>query len=274
MALNLQEPLRNSAFILGETMRSLMQNSRYALRQLGKNPGFAGIALAPLALCIGANLTIFAVVDSILLRPLPFPEPDRLVLLYNSYPSGGQLRDQASLTNYYERRGKIAAFSQLASLNQTRGVVGDPGSSERVEIGRVSTEFFSTLGVPLAMGRAFEESEMTYNTDQEAILTDRYWRERLNSDPNVLGRVIHTDGLERKVVGVLPPSFRFLSSKAEIYLPLSSEEKERNLDARHYNNNIEITRLAPGATLAQAQSQVDALNAAQAPEFPFAKEVA
>src|ERR1700722_3738447 len=254
-------------------MQSLMQNCRYALRQLGNNPGFAAVALITLALCIGANLAIFAVVDSILLRPLPFPESNRLVLLYNSYPLMGSPRGDASLTNYYERRGKIAAFSQLASLNETKAVVGEPGSSDRLDIGRVSKEFFSTLGVPLARGREFTESEMTYNTDHEVILTDTYWRERLDSDPNILGRTMLTDGTERKVVGVLPPSFRFLSSKAQIYLPLSSEESERNVAARHSGGNIEIARLAPGATLAQAQAQVDALNAAQAPEFPFAKEV-
>ena len=254
-------------------MQALLQNLRYAIRQLGKNPGFTAVALITLALCIGANLAIFAVVDSILLRPLPFPEPDRLVLIYNSYPLMGEPRGSASLTNYYERRGKIAAFSQLASLNDAKAVVGEPGSSERIDIGRVSKEFFSTLGVPLAKGREFSESEMTYQTDQEVILTDSYWRDRLNADPNVLGRIIHTDGIERRVVGVLPPSYRFLSSKARIYLPLSSEESERNVSARHTGNNLEIARLAPGATLAQAQAQVDALNAAQAPSFPFAKEL-
>jgi len=255
-------------------MQLLYNNLRYALRQMARNLSFTAVALITLALCIGANLAIFAVVDAILLRPLPFPEPDRLVLLYNSYPLAGQPRDLASLTNYFERRGKIAAFSQLASLNEAKAVLGEPGSAERADIGRVSKEFFSTLGVPLAIGRAFTDAEMTYQSDQEAILTDTYWREHFNADPNVLGRSIRTDGLQRKIVGVLPKGFRFLSSKAQIFLPLSSEDSERNLSARHSNTNTEIARLAPGATLAQAQAQIDALNAAQAPEFPLAKEVA
>jgi predicted permease len=255
-------------------MENLFQNLRYAFRQLRKSPGFTAVALITLALCLGANFTIFAAVDSILLRPLPFPESNRLVILYNTYPKAGLNRDLASLTSYYERRGNIPAFSQLASLNYATVVVGESGSTEREDIGRVSPEFFATLGVPLAMGRAFNESEMTYQTDHEAILTDTYWRQHFNADPNVLGKDIRSDGLARTIVGVLPPGFRFLSSRARFFLPLSSEEGERNLGARHSNNNVQIARLKPGATLAEAQAQIDAHNAAHAAEFPLAKEVA
>lgn len=256
-------------------MQTLVQDIRYALRQLHKNPGFTAVALITLALCIGANLAIFAVVDCVLLRPLPFPQPDRLVLLYNSYPKMGVSRSPASLTSYYERRGKIPAFSQLASINEASAVVGEPGASERVDVGRVSSEFFSTLGVPLAMGRAFNDLEMTYQTDHEVILTDSYWKRRLNADPHVLGRMVRTDGLTREIVGVLPPSYSFLSSKDQIYMPFSSEEGERNIKARHATvASLQIARLRPGATLAEAQAQVDANNDALAPQFPFAKEVA
>ena len=145
-------------------MQNLLKNLRYGLRQLGKNPGFTVVALITLALSLGANLTIFAVVDSILLRPLPFPEPDRLVLLYSTYPTAGKARDLASLRSYFERRGNIPAFSQLAALNAATAVVGEAGSTERMDIGRVTPEFFSTLGVPLAMGRSFTDAEMTYQT--------------------------------------------------------------------------------------------------------------
>src|SRR5205814_2419128 len=104
---------------------------------------------------------------------------------------------------------------------------------------------FGTLGVGPIMGRAFEESEMTYQTDHEAILTDEYWRQHFNSDPHVVGREIRSDGLPRKIVGVLPAGFRFLSSQARIFLPLSSEEGERNLSARHNGNTMHIARLKP-----------------------------
>jgi predicted permease len=255
-------------------MNSLFQDIRFALRQLRRSPGFTAVAVVTLALCIGSNLTIFAVVDSILLRPLPFPQSDRLVTLHNSFPNAGKDRDGASLTQYYERRGNISAFSQIASLNQTTSVIGEAGSTERIDVGRVSSEFFSTLGVEPRMGRAFTDAEMTYQTDHEVILTDEYWRQHFNADPNALGRDLRTDGLMRRVVGILPPQFRFLSSQARIFLPLSSEEGERNVGTRYNNNNFEIARLKSGATLAQAQAQIDAHNAAHAAEFPMAKEVA
>ena len=255
-------------------MRALLNDLRYGLRQLRKHPRFTAVALVTLALCLGANLTIFAVVDSILLRPLPFPQSDRLVLLYNSYPKAGKDRNKASVTSYYERRGNIPAFEKLAALDNQTSVIGETGSTEREDIGRVTPEFFAMLGVPMAMGRAFTESEMTYQTDHEVILTDSYWRAHFNADPNVLGRNIRSDGLTRKIVGVLPPSFRFLSSRAGIFLPLSTEEGERNLGARHNNNVMEIARLKPGVSVTEAQAQIDAHNNAHASEFPFAKEAA
>ncbi len=250
-----------------------VRNIRYALRQLRKSPGFTTIAVVTVALCIGANLTIFAAVDAILLRPLPFPHSDRLVILYNSYPKAGKPRDGASLTNYYERRGNIPAFSQVASMNYVSSVVGEIGSTEAVDIGRVTSEFFSTLGVAPLMGRAFTDSEMTYQSDNEAILTYEYWQRHFNGDPNILGKNVRCGEHPRKIVGVLPAGFRFLSNHAQIYMPLSSEENERNAGARHSNNNLEIARLKPGATLGEAQSQIDALNNAITPGAPYAKEV-
>ena len=255
-------------------MENAIQDLRYGLRLLRKNPGFTAVALITLALCLGSNLTIFAAIDSILIRPLPFPDSDRLVILYNTYPKAGLARDLASLNSYYERRGNIPAFSQIADLNYATAIVGEPGATEREDVARVTPEFFTTLGVPLALGRAFTDSEMTYQTDHEVILTDSYWRQHFNADPNVLGRDIRSDSFSRKIVGVLPPSFRFLSSDARIFLPLSSEDGERNLGARHSNTNLQIARLKPGATLAEAQAQIDAHNAAHAAEFPQAQAVA
>jgi len=255
-------------------MEALSHNVRYALRQWRRYPGFTSVALVTLALCLGATLTIFAVVDSILLRPLPFPEANRLVVLYNSYPKAGKDRDQASLTSYYERRGNIAAFESLAAINNVTTIVGETGATERENVGRVTPEFFATLGVPMAMGRAFNESEMTYQTDNEAILTDSYWRQHFNADPDVLGKNVRSDGIPRQIVGILPPDFRFLSSQAKIFLPLSSEEGERNLLARHNNYVVEIARLKPGVTVEEAQAQIDGHNNAHAAEFRFAKEAA
>src|SRR5205823_6981052 len=166
-----------------------MNNLRFGLRQLCKAPVFTVIAMATVAICLGANLAIFAVINSILLRPLPFPQSDRLVTIFNTYPKAGVENDGSSLTNYYERRGNIPAFSSLSIFRDSSEVVGESGSTQQEEIMRVSPDFFATLGVNLAMGRTFTEEEATIaKNNGVAIVTDAYWRQRLNSDPNVLGR--------------------------------------------------------------------------------------
>jgi hypothetical protein len=140
---------------------------------------------------------------------------------------------------------------------------------------RVSPEFFQTLGVAPVLGRAFTEEEMTYQTDGVAILTDSYWRHEFNGDPKILGRQIRVDGLQKTVVGVLPPGFRFLSSSARLYLPLSSDPGDRVVKQRHSNQDFEmIGRLTPGMTLAAAQAQIDDDNANHAAEYPDAKMIA
>src|SRR3977135_443966 len=118
-----------------------MNDLRYAFRQLRKSPAFAFTALATIAICLGANLAIFAVINSVLLRPLPFPQSDRLVAIYNTYPKAGVENDGSSITNYYERRGNIPAFSSLSIFRDGSEVVGETGAAEQIEIMRVSPDF-------------------------------------------------------------------------------------------------------------------------------------
>src|SRR5580704_4412925 len=175
----------------------LLRELTYAARLLRKTPGFTATALVTLAVCFGANLTIFAAIDSVLLRPLPFPEPSRLVTVFNTYPKAGVERDGSSLTNYYERRGHIPAFTSIAIYRYGTAIIGEPGSTEREQVMRVSPDFFSTLGLGPVMGRTFSEEETSYQTDNVAILSDTFWRQRYNADPNVIGRQIRVDGLPR-----------------------------------------------------------------------------
>ena len=230
---------------------------------LRKSPAFTVTALLTLAICLGANLTIFAVIDSILLRPLPFPHADQLVTAFNTYLKAGVDRDGSSLTNYYERRGRIPAFASIALYRPGTAIVGETGATVREQITRVTPDFFTTLGIGPVIGRVFAEEETTYQTDDAAIVTHRYWRERLNADRAVIGRRIRVDGVLKRVVGVLPPEFRFLSSEADIYLPLASILGQRSPSERHSGGNGThlIARLRPGASVAEAQAQIDAHNA-------------
>lgn len=244
------------------------------MRRLAKSPNFTAITLTALAVCIGANLTIFAVVDSVLLRPLPFPDADQLVTVYNSYPKAGIDRGGSSVTSYYERRGIIPAFSSISAFQSDHANLGEGGSISREAIFRITPEFFATLGVRPIVGRTFNEDEMTFQAANVAVLTDSYWRQHFNSDPKALGQEVRVNGVAKTIVRVLPKGFQFLSSNVQIFLPLASDSKERGIERRYSGNAEMIGRLSPGIGVSTAQSQIDAHNAAHAAEYPYAKEVA
>ena len=250
-------------------------NLKIAIRGFIRTPGFTITALLTLALSLGANLTIFAVIDSVLLRSLPFPNADRLIAIYNTYPKASVDRDGTSVANYYERRGRIAALASVSLYQASAATVGDRGATERVDILRVTPDFFVTLGVGPVRGRAFVEQEMTLGANDAVVVSDGYWRARLNGDTNVVGRAVRIDGVQKTVVGVLPPDFRFLSSKAALFLPLASVSEQRSSAQRHSGTNSEmIARLSPGASLADAQSQIDGQNAVFERNDPDAKMIA
>jgi predicted permease len=233
---------------------------------------FTTTVLLTLALCTGANVAIFAVADAILFRPLPFPEADRLVAVHNSYPRAGAPESGASSVNYYDRRhNAIKAFTSVSIVQDGSTIVGAEGTPNRVAMARVSPEFFETLGVPLARGRVFGDAEMTYGPDQVAVLTDGFWRNHFNADPNIVGRTFLNDGLSVTIVGVLPPGFRYLSSRAQFFRPAAHGPDDIKPTNRHSNNYQMIARLAPGVTPADAQAQMDAFNRQQLTDDPYAE---
>ncbi len=181
----------------------------------------------------------------------------------NTYPKAGVIDDGASITNYYERRGNISTFASLAEYRDGTAIVGEPGSTEREWVTRVSSAFFATLGVNLVTGREFADADMTFEADHLAVVTDAYWRERLDGAPDALGRTIRVNGVAHVVIGVLPPTYRFLSSQAQLYLPLSSSPEQRGPDRRHNGSSTHmVARLTPGTTLAHAEAALAAHNTA------------
>jgi len=269
---NIQEQARDTRTWC--SLHQLGKDFRFAARRLYRSPGFTFTALMTLAICIGANLAIFALVDAILLRPLPFPEADRLVTVFNSYPQAGVNRDGSSVTNYYERRGHIPAFSSLALYRPGPAIVGEANLARRVQIMQISPEFFSVLGRGPVLGRTFSEAETTFQTSQVVILSAAAWRQYFDSDPNVIGRQLPINGSRKTVIGVLPPDFRFLSFDASLYLPATSDPTSRAPSERHSGGNVTqiIARLQPGADLNSAQGQIDAHNAAMEADNPKAKQ--
>ncbi len=246
-------------------MAAIINDIVYAIRQLRKNSGFTTVALLTLAVCIAANIAIFAVTDAILIRSLPFPEADRLVITFHNYPGAGVEHQACSLTSHYEWREAIRAFASTAASQAGSVVINDAAGREpqRVFCERVTPDFFDTLRVKPALGRFFVEEETDFARSRVAVLTDAYWRSHYQADPSVLGREIRVDGQPMTIVGVLRPDFHYLSSPAQLYFPLASEPQDRGPYQRHNTNAQVIARLAPGVSLATAQAQIDALNAQQ-----------
>jgi predicted permease len=235
-----------------------------------KSPGFTVVAVLTLATCIAANIVIFAVTDAILIRPLPFPEADRLVIAFHNYPGAGFEHQACSLASCYEWREAITAFESASASQAGSVVIGEAADREpqRVFCEWVTSDFFDTLYVKPALGRFFTEEESDPSRSSVVVLTDAFWHSHYNADPGVLGRDIRVDGKVTIIVGILKPDFRYLSSPAKLYFPLASTPQDRGPYQRHNTNVQVIARLAPGASVGTAQAQIDALNTQQMKDEP------
>ncbi len=233
---------------------------RLAARSLLRARSFTVTVLLIIGLCMAANVVIFSVVNGALLRPLPFPEPGRLVVIHDNYPKAGLLRTGASAPEYFERRAGISAFTELGAFKTMYFNLGAEGAQDSVEGGAATPSFFRALGVGAAMGRVFAEEEGVSGKDTVVIVSDGFWRGHLNADPSAVGKTVRIQDVPYTVVGVMPPGFRYLSHSAEIWKPLTFSDDDRRNDHRHGNLMEMIARLRPGSTLAQAQAQLEAAN--------------
>jgi predicted permease len=251
-----------------------MNEWKVVWRRLFQARGFTVVVLLTLALCLGANVTIFAAIDAILLRALPFPAADQLVTMYNSYPNAGIQRSPSSFYNFYQRRDHIEAFSSLSIWNNGDVALSLGDESSQAPVMRISPEFFATLGVSPATGRSFTENESKPGADNVIIVSDEFARERFSGVATVLGQSVRVDGANKTIVGILPPGFRFLSATAQLYLPLAPNPEVRSVNSMHSGAVEMLARLKPGATLAMARQQIAASNAAQEPLDPWREGVA
>ena len=254
-------------------MERLLQDARYAIRVLLKDRAFTITALLTLALCIGANAAIFAVVNSVVLRPLPFPGPDRLVYIYNSYPKAGVERASTGVPDYYDRLRETDVFEELA-LYQERGVtVGSEGNVERLSGMAVRPSLFRMLRATPARGRAFTEEEGEPGADRKVILSQALWERLFGGRDSAIGQDLRINGTPYQIVGVMPDDFSFMSSDIDLWIPLAFTAEQRSDDARHNNSWTMVGRLKPGASVEQAQQQIDALNVRNLDRFPNLKEI-
>jgi predicted permease len=244
-------------------MLSLIHDLRYALRQLRKTPGLAVLAVLTLALGIGANTAIFTVIQNVLLRPLPYPNADRIVSIApkTDKPSLGA----TSWLNYVDIRNQSRLLDAAAGYSEDATVVQSQDSSISVAAPRATPNLFSLLGARPILGRAFSEAEGQSGGANVAILTEGLWRETFHADPNIVGKTIRAGGISRTVIGILPASFQFPESMGPdamhnaIWFPL--QPTKEMLKDRGYDFFIVIGELRSGATVAQYQHELDAIAA-------------
>jgi putative ABC transport system permease protein len=251
-------------------MDSLVQDLRIGARLLMRHRGFAATAILTLAVCIGANAAVFAIVNAVLLRPLAVPEPQRLVHVYNSYPNAGVERASTGVPDYFDRLRDTTAFEELSLSRQTGATIGGD-APERVSAAQATPSFFRMLRVTPAQGRIFVDDEGEEGKDLVALVSHAFWQQRFGERPLGAATDLRINDRPYRIVGVLPPGFRFADFDARVWLParFTPEEKE----ARHSNNWTMIGRLKAGATIAEAQAQIDALNAANDERFPEMREI-
>ncbi len=245
---------------------TLFQDLRYGLRMLRKNPGFTLVAVLTLALGIGANSAIFSVVNAVLLRSLPYRDPDRLVLV--SYIRAREGSSFARPAEFLDWRDQAKVFEQIGAYRSDAADLTGSGEPERLEAAFVSADLFATLGVAPALGRAFTPEEDTFGGPLAVILSDGLWRRRFGGDPQVIGRAITLGGQSRTVVGIMPPSFRF-NGDAELWLPFAFNISHVLSRQRSTFRMNVIARLKPGVTPEAARADLSIILDRERQSFPL-----
>jgi putative ABC transport system permease protein len=250
----------------------MAQDFRYALRQLRKSPGFTLVAVLTLALGIGANTTIFSVMNATILKPLSFPDPDRLVLVWQTFGKAPDDYNIVSAPNYWDFQRQNHVFEGMALFDSAgRGynlsASGASREPEQVSGLRVSASFFSVLGVQPFLGRTFLPEEEVGGKDHEVVLSYGLWQRRYGADRALVGKTIKVDGQDFTVVGVMPREFHweFWSGHRQLWVPVGYTEGDK---VRGNNSFISFARLKPGVTVAQARAEMAGLGTRLSQQYP------
>ena len=251
-----------------------MNDFRVGIRLLWKDKAFTLTAALTLSLCIGANTALFSVVHNVLLRPLPVPESDRIVLMGNAYPGAGAdagAGTNSSVPDYYDRLAQMDVYEEQAFFNGANQSIDQNGMPSRIRVTRVTPSFFRLLRVAPALGRTLVEDDGRVGNDRQVVLSYALWQSQFGGDPGAIGKTLRMDGTPFTVVGVMPKGFYFLNPDVMLWRPLAFTDEQKSDQQRHNNSYQNIARLKPGATIARAQQQVDAINARNLDRFPQLK---
>ena len=249
-------------------MSALLRDLRYGVRTLLRSPGFCAVAALTLAVGIGSNTAMFSVVNGMLLRPLPFPNRDRLVQVWATNPGKGWTRVPVSPLDFLHWREHNTSFERLTAARFWFYTLAGPGNPEQLHGMRVSPGFFALLGIQPALGRDFRSEEEQPGRDRVVVLTDSFWRRRFAADSAVVGRTVSIDAELFTVVGVLPPDFWFypiLGKNVEIWMPFAFTPSQLNRDARSI---IVHGLLKPGVPIEQARAEMAAIAGSLEQQYP------
>jgi putative ABC transport system permease protein len=240
-------------------MEKLFQDLRYALRMLGKKPAFTLIVVLALAIGIGANTAIFSVVNAILLRPLPYKNPDRLVMIWMSNPKINVEQDWHSYPNYTDYKEQNQVFEEMAAFNNRSFNLTGTGDPVRVTGVWATASLFPVVGVEPVLGQPFTEAEEEPGKDLVVVLSNGLWNRQFGSDPNIIGQPINLNGINRTVVAVMPASFAFPEKETEVWIPLAVSPQRKQ--ARNSFSLKAVGRLKPGVTIEQARADMSPIGA-------------
>ena len=254
-------------------LSDVLRDARFAVRSWTRERSFTLTVLATLIVCLGGNTVIFSIVRSVLLKPLPLAGADRLVLIQNLYPrfgfsSAGPGAVAASVPDHFDRQGDIRSFGEQALYRRVSLTLGVADGAERVNALRATPSFYRLLGTAPHAGRAIADEDGEAGNAARVMVSYNFWQRRYGGDPSLVGRDIRLDGTPYRVVGILQRRFEYLWKDIDLWLPASFTPDQKSDASRHSNNWVMIARLAPGATVAQAQREIDALNARNDERLP------
>src|SRR5437773_889934 len=243
----------------------MFNDLRYAFRQLLKNPGFSTVAVLTLALGIGATTAIFSVVYAVVLRPLPFPESERLVAIWTQTPQVERL--PMAVANHRDLKTQTTVFEDVAILGRVTNynLTGD-GEPERLLATRVAPNLFPLLGVTPFLGRNITDAEAQPGQDHVAILSHNFWQRRYAGDPNIVGKTIRLENVPYTIVGVMSAEFQYPTRDVQLWTPLTFIPAD--FQTRTGYNWLTVARLKPDVTLEQAQTEVNIIGTRLAQQYP------
>ncbi|HLL74582.1 MAG TPA: ABC transporter permease [Pyrinomonadaceae bacterium] len=242
------------------------QDARYAVRVLLKNPGFTAVAVVALALGIGANSAIFSVVNTVLLRPLPYKDPERLVTVWEENAKAGFPRDTPAVANYIDWRDQNQVFEGMAAIADQSFNLTGVGEPERLTGRLVSASLFPLLGVEPQLGRAFLPQEDAPGANKVVVIGHGLWQRRFGGDPKIVGRQINLNGENHEVVGVMPAHFQFPDPKDEVWAPIAFTQQQAANRGSHYLQVV--ARMKPNVSVGQAQAEMTAIAARLRQQYP------